>query len=157
MNVHNIKRKRLLNSIKNNPKVKDKEKKIKKNEQKQNSKTVGAASKSASGNKPRNTNLDNFHGEIGNPESRKLRSNKKIREQGMEHMKKVHKEKKTAKKLKEKLEIKREKQSMGKTKTKKKLQDSDKFTDLVDKYKQMINKKDQSTSKASKRSKWYAE
>lgn len=174
--VHNIKQKRLEKSRSNNPNYQEKlaNKKARRKEraaarnqakdnktevQKQIKKLEEARNKKANPKKKTATVDGDFVGEAAKPGSFiKMRSMKKIRAQAQEHKQKSGEVKKMEKVKREKKAIQAERRQKDSIKPKEKIQkDTAAFTNMVSKYKRMLDRQDESAQPKVKRKKWYTE
>lgn len=175
--VANIKAKRLEKSIANNPtanktsarkrpnRQERRQKKREANgqtvpadtnrkERKQKKKEVNGDTPDA--DTPDADNTNTFSGTSSQPGSFvKSRPRWKIKEQAKEHFKNLSVEKKSAKKLKEKIQIRREKMQVDRPKQIKKKEKSDNFSVLVDKYRNMLDSSDAKDVRKKKK-KWFS-
>lgn len=101
----------------------------------------------------------NYVGEEAKPGSFiKMRSMKKIRAQAQEHKQKAGEIKKMEKLNKEKKALKAERKQKDSIKPKQKIQkDTPEFTNLVSKYKRMLDRQNEPAQPKVKRKKWYTE
>lgn len=161
--VHNIKQKRLEMSRAKNPTYRPvADKKTKKSKQKEN-KEVQLGTKKPKQKKLPKVNatpvVENFAGltaEQG-PDVR-ARPKWKLNEEAQTHKTDVKAKKREQKKLREKISLNKEKRQVDRTKNKRKGNEVDNFSFMVDKYKRLIDSNnDSGPSKRMKRSKWYTE
>ncbi|XP_055836806.1 RNA-binding protein 28 isoform X2 [Episyrphus balteatus] len=181
--VHKIKEKRKEKSRVNNPTYKDKlEKRKEARRNKLNKKAKDAIpqednkkkmqkhikkleeSRAAAINKKTKpvTIMEDFVGFEGKPGAAVgMRSQKKINEQAQEHKKKVGEKKRKEKAKKQKLLHRIEKKQIDRTKQKKKVSNHDDLSNLVNKYKNLIDARANDAApmgkKKSKRTKWFKE
>lgn len=149
--VANIKAKRLEKSIANNPTANKTTARKRPNRQERRQKKREANGQTTV---PDDTNT--FSGTASQPGSFvKSRPRWKIKEQAQEHFKNLSSEKKSAKKLKEKIQIRREKMQVDRPKQIKKKEKPDNFSVLVDKYRNMLDSSDAKDMKKKKK-KWFS-
>lgn len=87
----------------------------------------------------------------------KSRPKWKLNEQAQMHTDDVKTMKKEQKKLREKLLLNREKREVDRTKMKRKGNEVDNFSFMVDKYKKLLDSNNSAGPKRMKRSKWYTD
>lgn len=149
--VANIKAKRLEKSIANNPTANKTTTRKRPNRQERRQKK-----REMNGQQTVSEDTNTFSGTASQPGSFvKSRPRWKIKEQAKEHFKNLSVEKKSAKKLKEKIQIRREKMQVDRPKQIKKKEKSDNFSLLVDKYRNMLDSSDAKDVRKKKK-KWFS-
>ncbi|XP_055378299.1 RNA-binding protein 28 [Condylostylus longicornis] len=166
--VHNVKKKRLEKSRQNNPFFKEKLEKLKAKKQqklqKDNKSNIQIMKNNTNKNHTNSSTQpdkcidEDFMGIPAKPGNFvRTRSTKKIREQTLQHKKKLSLLKQKNKKEKERKQLRIEKKAIDRPKKGKKKLEKDSFSLLVNKYKSLLVPKSGNETNKPRKKKWYTE